>query len=294
MIFNRYGLPHSRILIEECKAYQIPTIYFIDDDLLNIPTALGNVVQEQHDNQEVVLTRKFLLENADLIYASTQYLAEKLAQVFPTQPIFHGAYPPYLKTLIQKQKSKSKRPNQRNFKFGYMGSRGHQKDLNMIAPAIAQILSDYPQVEFETFGTISMPSELFRFKDRISSHPVIKKYEAFLQYLYELSWDLGLAPLEDTKFNRCKSPIKYLEYTACGIPTIASNLSVYSRFIGSDNGILANPEDWYKEIEIAIKKPNLRKKYVRRSHRLCVKSFRLRDLENQLLTLIYKATSKNF
>lgn len=48
-------------------------------------------------------------------------------------------------------------------------------------------------------------------------------------FLKSLKIDIGLAPLEDNLFNRCKSNIKMLEYSALGIPGIYSNVTPYRK-----------------------------------------------------------------
>src|SRR5262249_55319210 len=40
-------------------------------------------------------------------------------------------------------------------------------------------------------------------------------------------WDIGIAPLADTPFNRCKSALKALDYAAMGLPILASDNAVY-------------------------------------------------------------------
>jgi spore maturation protein CgeB len=41
--------------------------------------------------------------------------------------------------------------------------------------------------------------------------------------------DIGICHVEDNYFNKCKSSIKYAEYSAMGIPTVASNC-LYGEF----------------------------------------------------------------
>jgi glycosyltransferase involved in cell wall biosynthesis len=287
VIFSRYGLPYGKIFQKQCQDKGITTIYHIDDDLLNIPLSLGKGIQKQHGNKEVIQEREYLLNNVDLIYASTPYLSKTLAKRFPQQKLYYGIYAPYLDFLIPKNNYiEPKQQDTEYLTIGYMGSKGHQEDLKMITPAIAQILTDYSHIRFETFGTIIMPEELQQFSPRISSHKVNVKYDEFLQNLYQLRWNIGLAPLENTDFNNCKAPTKYIEYTSSDIPTIASDLDVYNKFIQGSEIILAKPDEWYEKMRLLIDDSNLRKLILINAKTKCLQNFTLEILEKQILSLI--------
>jgi glycosyltransferase involved in cell wall biosynthesis len=286
VIFSRYGLPFGKIFQQKCQEKKIPTIYHIDDDLLNIPLSLGKGIQKQHGSQEVIHQREYLLKNVDLIYASTPYLGKTLANRFPQQKVYYGIYAPYLDFLISKTQLDSKFQETDTLTIGYMGSKGHQEDLKMITPAIAQILADYPHIKFETFGTIAMPDELKSFGERIISHKVNVNYEQFLQTLYNLRWNIGLAPLQNTEFNNCKAPTKFIEYTSCEIPTIASNVGVYNQFTDEQQIILAESDDWYSKLRLLIKNPDLRKSLLTNAKARCSQEFSMEVLEKQIMTVI--------
>jgi glycosyltransferase involved in cell wall biosynthesis len=287
VIFSRYGLPYGKIFQQECQEKKIPTIYHIDDDLLNIPSSLGEGIQKQHGNKAVLAEREYLLENVDLIYTSTPYLAETLNKRFPHQKFYYGIYAPYLDFLLSKNNDSVDIQKDKDcLIIGYMGSKGHQEDIKMVAPAIAQILADYPHIRFETFGTIVMPNEVTKFTERITSHKVNSNYEEFLQKLYNLQWDIGLAPLQNNIFNNCKAPTKYIEYTSSNIPTIASHLGVYNQFIDSQEIILAKPEEWYDKIKLLIKNSNLRQSLTQQAKARCSKDFSMEILDKQINTLL--------
>jgi hypothetical protein len=62
-----------------------------------------------------------------------------------------------------------------------------------------------------------------------------------------LKCHVGIAPLLDTPFNRCKSNLKLLEYGAVGLPTIASNVTPYK----DSPGLLirkARSKDWLRAL----------------------------------------------
>jgi len=55
----------------------------------------------------------------------------------------------------------------------------------------------------------------------------------YLRELHDKELSLIVAPLQDNKFNRCKSNIKLLESWALGIPVIAQDLPLYSEYTDS-------------------------------------------------------------
>ena len=63
-------------------------------------------------------------------------------------------------------------------------------------------------------------------------------------------FDIGIAPLEDTEFNRGKSNLKFYEYAAVGTATLASNVEPYR----SEVTYLAKNtfKDWYDKLEKLI------------------------------------------
>lgn len=72
----------------------------------------------------------------------------------------------------------------------------------------------------------AMPVELESVKNKIEFHQWQPVFE-YPQYVKNLDVDFGIAPLEDNVFNACKSNIKMLEYTACGVPGVYSNVEPY-------------------------------------------------------------------
>lgn len=63
---------------------------------------------------------------------------------------------------------------------------------------------------------------------------------------------IGLAPLAATRFNEAKSWLKPLEYAACGVPWVGSDLPEYRRFFNiTDSGHLATkPKEWAAAIKL--------------------------------------------
>jgi glycosyltransferase involved in cell wall biosynthesis len=281
VIMTRYGLPYGAEILDYFKERKIPVIYHIDDNLLDIPPSLGAVIKKTHGASDVIETRRYLLENCDLIYASTEYLAQHLQSLYPQQKIFSGMYAPYMAEHI----CNAEKPDRDHQTIGYMGSRGHQEDLQQVVPSLIRLLDDNPTVRFEVFGSIKMPTELIRFGKRVKAHEVSTDYIGFLKRLARLNWDIGLAPLANEKFNLCKAPTKFVEYTAAGIPVIASDILVYNRIAPQGSALLVR-EDWYVAINSLLKDPQLRVSMVKNARSYCANNFSEKRLQTQLSTLI--------
>lgn len=283
IVMTRYGHESGIKILEYFKSRNIPVIYHIDDDLLEVPDSLGDEIKKRQGADGVVGTRRHLLANSHLIYASTPYLASLMQSRFPKQKVFHGIYAPYMGDEI-----KSRKPALRqNPVIGYMGSKGHQHDLELVVPAIVRLLEEREELTFEIFGTIKMPKELERFGSRVQSHVVQKSYVEFLSTLSDLNWDVGLAPLVVADFNQCKAPTKFIEYTACGIPVVASSINVYSDIIPKNSGVLVEGY-WYESLTLLLDDKQKAKSMREEAHQFCSRNFSIKQLQQQLLDVFNK------
>lgn len=287
VILTRYALPYGRDILDYFKGKGIPVVYHLDDNLLEIPPSLGAAIQKSHGASEVVEERRYLLQNCDLIYASTPYLAQHLGPLFPGQKIFTGIYAPYMAGHIRTDKTLANGAQT----IGYMGSRGHQEDIELVVPALSRLMDENPQLRFEVFGTIQVPPALIRFGERVKSHKVSRNYIGFLNALANLNWDIGLAPLANDKFNLCKAPTKYIEYTAAGIPVVASDMLVYSAVMPEGGGLLVN-DDWHGALDSLLKSPELRTSLLTEARIFCANAFSETKLQSQLKNLIGEATQR--
>ncbi|WP_325918164.1 glycosyltransferase [Pseudomonas frederiksbergensis] len=284
VVMTRYGQPFGTQILDHYKSKKIPVVYHIDDNLLEVPDSLGVEIKKRQGAQDVIDARRYQLGNCDLIYASTPYLAGLLGNLFTNQAIYHGMYAPYMGDRVNADRQP--RPWQT---VGYMGSKGHQKDLDLVVPALERLLEERPQLRFEVFGTIQMPKRLERFGERVRSHSVNKAYSEFLSVLAGLSWDIGLAPLANEEFNLCKAPTKFIEYTAAGIPVIASDIPVYSSIIPDGGGVLVG-EDWYGALNNCLDIPGFWKSSVDVAQMYCAENFSINRLEQQLLSVFEEVT----
>ena len=74
--------------------------------------------------------------------------------------------------------------------------------------------------------------------------------------------DIAIVPLENNHFNRCKSNIKWLEYSACGIPGVYSDILPYNSCVTQgETGILVGSStgEWIDALKVLISQEELRK-----------------------------------
>jgi len=72
-------------------------------------------------------------------------------------------------------------------------------------------------------------------------------YAEFADYPFAIAgFDVGIVPLDDTKFNAAKSALKGLELAAVGVPFVASPTEDYQRIADDGIGLLAKwkAKDW--------------------------------------------------
>lgn len=269
-----------------------PYAYHIDDNLIELPISLGNQIVGTHGRPEVIDSRRRLLKNAELIYASTTPLKNILRSIFPDSNVVSGIYAPYLADQIPDQRTMpnlkgvfSKLFNPNRITLGYMGSKGHYRDLEMILPSIRRILKNNSNIRFETFGTIDIKEAFADLSEQFCHHAAFKDYMSFLSKLRTLEWDYGLAPIVDDTFNRCKAPTKYIEYTASNIVTIASNTIPYCFIESGKTGFLIEENRWEEDLQrIVIEKPH--KQTLIQARELCRHQFSLNVLRKQLSHLL--------
>ena len=106
--------------------------------------------------------------------------------------------------------------------------------------------------------------------------------------------DIGLAPLPDDRFTRGKCSFKVLEYSAAGLPVVASPVGTNSEYIRDNvTGFLVkNERQWIDRITQLIENPELRKKMGREGLAFAQK-FDLSVVGEQFAKLIKSCLANN-
>lgn len=219
-----------------------------DDDM---QASENNPHKIEHERHNVVEIKKITAGIADLITTTQRHLADKL-KAFNS----HVAILP--NSMDMERWDLPKLTNDSPFiRIGWFGSVTHKADIEMIAPALRRIMDEFSMVRFFFMGDM-------RFAELFEGYPVecmtAVPFDAWPSRLHGLRLDIGLAPLEDTEFNRCKSNIKFMEYAIAQIPGIYSSTVYNGRggFDGNFGLICYKPDDWYQALRSMILNESVR------------------------------------
>jgi tetratricopeptide (TPR) repeat protein/GT2 family glycosyltransferase/glycosyltransferase involved in cell wall biosynthesis len=247
--------PHLvRSLIDTCRQRNLPYVFELDDDLMNVPA--------EKDTDGFYTRNASALETlateAAAITVSTEPLAEKLRHLngnLTVIPNVISEFPWFspLDKSVRVPDSILKAPAHL-FKVLYMGNPTHGEDLAIVQPVFERLREEgHPVQLFVIGGEPETQESYLPWYQRLEVVDEIKDYPNFVRWFRNIAThcDLGIAPLLDTEFNRCKSNLKFLQYSAVGLPSLYSNVIPYSNSIERDvNGILVenNTEAWYDAI----------------------------------------------
>ena len=270
-------------MLELAKQNGISCLYHIDDDLLSIPQDIGHEKYKYHNHPNRLDSVRLLLDHSDLVYASTLKLGQHLSSLLIKAPITVGSV--YCSgRIINKAAYKPA------YKIGYMASADHAHNLTQVIGSLVRLLRKHPNVSFEFFGSISIPTELAEFDERIRHAPKIDNYDEFLQRFAAYQWDIGICPLNPIHFNMMKANTKWVEYTSVGAAVVASKGTVYDECCSEGCGLLASTEDeWFDALDLLIRDSDARYQQIVRAQEKLVNEFSIETLREQVLNVFTRA-----
>lgn len=259
ILTQRFAPPDQRAadrLIAHARACDATLIYDLDDDLLNIP--------RNHPDAAVLRPRakvaRHMLKAADVVWVSTNSLRKSVASLHPDAVVIENR----LDERIWANEPISEPQWDGPVRILCMGTTSHTHDFAFIEPALTRLKADYGErIRIDILG-MTNEHELPPGFNRIGPSPhATRSYPGFVQWLTSVQpgWDIGLAPLIDSPFTRCKSPIKAFDYAALGMVVLASDTPVYRGSIadGPAGRLVPNdPAAWYGALDWLVRNRVLR------------------------------------
>ncbi len=258
-VTQRYAVPDLEAadkLIRHSRQHDIPLLYDLDDDLLHIPRDHPDAKDLRPKTR--LISR--LVRGASAVWASTPALAETLAELRDdVRVVANGlderlwcAYPPPLP------------PRQGPLRVLFMGTATHDADFAIVEPTLARVKAVFAEhVSIDLVGVSSRHDLPFWVNRATMSVHAAQSYPGFVNWFTQQHFDIGIAPLADTPFNRCKSPIKTLDYAAIGLPVLASDRAAYRGSVADGVGGMLLPDSvdaWFAALMRLLRDTALRRR----------------------------------
>lgn len=251
VVFCRNTEP-SYYFLEQLLVLGKPYIYELDDNFfeLHLDTPEGKY---HRDNDRMPMLEKYI-KHASLVRVYSLPLENRVRQytqkvVCRTAPVNLG-HIPHEPPLRDSQ----------NIKILFSTSRTASDKLSQIfVKDIIRLLKEYEKtIEVHFWGY--MPREL-KGLHSVKFHRFMSDYPKYLRAIYDMGYDIGLAPLKNDLFHNSKTNNKFREYGACWIAGVYSNVEVYTGCVehGRTGQLVSNEEDsWYWAVKKLIDDPGLR------------------------------------
>jgi len=226
----------------------------------------------------------FIAKHSDLCIGASRFLVEYLRN--------YSKRVVYLPTAVDTDffKPVLKQKSDKSLILSWMGTM-HREDnvenINFLIQGFQTISAKYPQIRLEIRGEGI-------FYDRVAG--LIKKCANARVLLgpwidpkdiphYLETIDIGIMPLiQDTKFNRAKSPTRLFEYMAMAKPIIASCIGEVTEIIDDGvNGLLfKTKEEFIARLNDLIENENMRKELGDNARKTVLKKFSLKKIAAEL------------
>ncbi|MBE6504817.1 MAG: DUF616 domain-containing protein [Methanobrevibacter sp.] len=270
--------PYSTELLKKAKKHNIKVIYETDDDFLDINPSNPSYtyILEHFDKIQK------LVKNADYITVSTNELKNRLNRLNVNNVEIIRNY--HVNDSLPMKPFEYRENN--IIKIGYFGTLTHQGDLDLVHNVILRLKDIYSkkgiEIIFEMAGAAMIEDSDWINVIKLPYYPM--SANTFYRWLSENSdWDIGVIPLLNTEFNKCKSELKYIEFSALGIPVVASDVSAYSETIQNGvNGYLSSNEDeWVDKLSVLIDDPIFRNGIVNNARNDVIENYNLKSRVDQ-------------
>ncbi len=198
------------------QAESVFTVFDLDSWLPGLP---ANAAGRDSLPQDIYAALRDTLSHVDRLIVASDELAEHCAGLHRDIRVMPTLLSPQQWSGLSSLRGTGKKP-----RVGWCGTADSTGDLELIHKLVAQLAD---RVEWVFYGYC--PPSL---RQWVSEFHAAVRPQHFAQKLASLNLDLALEPLADTIWNRALSPVRLLEYGACGVPVICSDLVSTQRVPG--------------------------------------------------------------
>lgn len=197
------------------------------------------------------------------IQTSTEYLADYLRQFNPHVKVFENQ----LQKLLPPRNYDEEFAQEDRPITIFFGALNRDKEFNEILPALNELSKKYgKKLAFKILARQGLYESLESENKKLIGDSRIYDgqfvpYERYEKELY--TSDIALLPLQDNKFNRAKSDLKFLECAACGVAALVSPVAYSDVVKDGENGfIFYDTKDFAQKLETLIENRDKRREMV--------------------------------
>lgn len=281
---------HTLEFFLEMRAkYEKPMLVETDDNYVDVPP-WNEAHRSFGPNSSIRHNAIEHLRVADGLIVSTPFLGQAYAQYNPNITVIENA-------LDFEEWDKCRIAKHRYIRIGWIGGRSHVHDLLMVAPVIKEIVAEHPDVWFYVVNSAlkyyaRSANEDYVFNDTPNVYYSDKgvSINLYPRFMSSFKFDIGIAPLIDCNFNRAKSNLRWLEYSALKIPTVASKISHFEQTItpGHDGLLVPNNDlqEWKNKLKSLIVDEALRRQIGRSAYATVKKKFNVARRGSEYLKVL--------
>lgn len=236
-----------------------PMVYDVDDWLFGLPPNWpaydDYYVLGAASPRERLMTHEQLLRMADVVTCTGAVLAEKLSEynedvrIVPNCVMWAD-----WDTVIPVGKEVE------GAVVGWFGMPYYWDSWRLMAEALEQVVCE----QEAHLAILGYPDVVRAFSPRLRERTYVQPLCRWRDFgdmrAMIASFDVGVAWLEDTAFNRCKSPLKVIQYGAAGVPVVASPMpyseALSNEYPGQYGLIAESPEQLYHSVTSCLEHPD--------------------------------------
>ncbi len=251
LLFYRVAAsPLIESYIAEARRLGLVLGYDIDDPIFDAATYRANRNLETLSEAE----REQLLDSAELhlevmrqcehLFVSTRGMADRVKAQLGVEPaIWPNAVDAETAQLGARFSDRPPAAAEETVVAYMSGSRAHDRDFELLAPVLAELLEQQPTLVLMLVGYVQVPNSLAPYSERLRLIP----FGNYHEYFAALSRaQVVVVPLLIDAFNECKSAIRFYEASLLGIPVVASRVGQFSEVIehGVNGYLAADLAEW--------------------------------------------------
>lgn len=247
-------------------------IYFLDDDLLNIPDNI--LCSTYFSNPEIKNCIVECIKLSDINWCVNKLIAEKYS-VYGKGKWIVSKVPVTLEESVN--------INKRVINVLYAGSVDHTETIRKyISPVVKKLHDEF--IDTVTFSFIGVDPKLDGLKN-VKYIEYFDEYDEYKEFTRNGQFAIGLAPLNSGEFYKCKYYNKFIEYTSISVVGVYSNSEPYTLIVeDGKNGFLCDNtfDSWYSKLKYLISHQDILKDVLECAKENIKNEFSHEDVANRL------------